>query len=300
MIPEALHAGLLLTAFGFGFRHGIDWDHLAAIGDITGSQQSPRRSMTLATLYAVGHAVVVFALGIGAIVLADRLPASVDATMERFVGATLVLLGVYVFVALLRQGRDFRMRSRWMLLISGMRRAFRWLRLSMGTRGRRGEVFEVVHEHEHDIEEHHHQHAHQRAPVASAPAGRGSAPHSHLHRHLGRMPDDPFATYSSAAAFGIGMLHGIGAETPTQVLIFLAAAGAGGKLAGVALLVCFIVGLLASNPVVALAGTLWSFGTRRNFALYATVSAVTAAGSLIIGSLFLFGHGASLPALFGG
>ena len=300
MIPEALHAGLLLTAFGFGFRHGIDWDHLAAIGDITGSQQSPRRSMILATLYAVGHAVVVFALGVGAIVLADRLPPSVDATMERFVGATLVLLGLYVFVALLRQGRDFRMRSRWMLLIAGMRRAFRWVRQSMGGRGRTSELFEVVHEHEHDIEEHHHAHAHQRAPVASAPARRGAAPHSHVHRHLGRMPDDPFATYSGAAAFGIGMLHGIGAETPTQVLIFLAAAGAGGKLAGVALLVCFIVGLLASNTVVALAGTLWSFGTRRNFALYATVSAVTALGSLIIGSLFLLGHGASLPALFGG
>ena len=300
MIPEALHAGLLLTAFGFGFRHGIDWDHLAAIGDITGSQQSPRRSMTLATLYAVGHAVVVFALGLGAIVLADRLPASVDATMERFVGATLVLLGVYVFVALLRQGRDFRMRSRWMLLISGMRRALRWLRLSMATRRSEGAVVEVVHEHEHAVEEHHHEHAHERAVVASAPAVRGSAPHSHVHRHLGRMPDDPFATYTGAAAFGIGMLHGIGAETPTQVLIFLAAAGAGGKLAGVALLVCFIVGLLASNTVVALAGTLWSFGTRRNFALYATVSVVTAVGSLVIGTLFLFGQGASLPALFGG
>jgi high-affinity nickel-transport protein len=299
VIPEALHAGLLLTAFGFGFRHGIDWDHLAAIGDITGSQQSPRRSMTLATLYAVGHAVVVFALGLGAIVLADRLPASVDATMERFVGATLMLLGLYVFVALLRQGRDFRMRSRWMLLISGMRRALRWLRLSMATR-RSEAVVEVVHEHEHAVEEHHHEHVHERAVVASAPAVRGSAPHSHVHRHLGRMPDDPFATYTGAAAFGIGMLHGIGAETPTQVLIFLAAAGAGGKLAGVALLVCFIVGLLASNTVVALAGTLWSFGTRRNFALYATVSVVTAVGSLVIGTLFLFGQGASLPALFGG
>ena len=31
--------------------------------------------------------------------------------------------------------------------------------------------------------------------------------------------------YSGPVAFGIGMLHGIGAETPTQVLIFLAAAG---------------------------------------------------------------------------
>ena len=297
MIPEALHAGLLLTAFGFGFRHGIDWDHLAAIGDITGSQTNARRSMTLATLYAVGHAVVVFALGFGAIVLADRLPASIDAAMERFVGVTLVLLGVYVVVALVRHGRDFRMRSRWMLLITAMRRGFRWLRT------RRADDFvEVVHEHEHRhvVDEHLHEHAHQRARVASPAGGPGAGPHSHVHRHFGRMPDDPFARYTAAAAFGIGMLHGIGAETPTQVLIFVAAAGAGGKLAGVALLVCFLAGLLASNTVIAVAGTLWSFGARRNFALYATVSVLTAAGSLVIGTLFLLGQGSALPALFSG
>ena len=55
--------GLLATAYGFGFRHGIDWDHIAALTDITGSQDDGRRSMLFATLYAVGHALVVFALG---------------------------------------------------------------------------------------------------------------------------------------------------------------------------------------------------------------------------------------------
>ena len=48
--------------------------------------------------------------------------------MEKFVGVTLVLLGVYVLVALGRQGRDFRMRSRWMLVIDAGRRALRWIR----------------------------------------------------------------------------------------------------------------------------------------------------------------------------
>ena len=58
------HVGLLATAYGFGFRHGIDWDHLAALTDITSSQDAPRRSMVLATLYALGHGVVVFVLGL--------------------------------------------------------------------------------------------------------------------------------------------------------------------------------------------------------------------------------------------
>jgi hypothetical protein len=48
--------------------------------------------------------------------------------MQHFVGGTLILLGVYVFYALARHGRDFRMRSRWMLIFGGVRRGYRWAR----------------------------------------------------------------------------------------------------------------------------------------------------------------------------
>jgi len=47
---RGFRAGVLVTAFGFGFRHGIDWDHIAALTDITGSQPTRRRSMQFATL----------------------------------------------------------------------------------------------------------------------------------------------------------------------------------------------------------------------------------------------------------
>ena len=54
------------TAFGaallFGFRHGFDWDHIAALTDLTGSQAKSRRSMWLATLYALGHGAMVLVL----------------------------------------------------------------------------------------------------------------------------------------------------------------------------------------------------------------------------------------------
>src|SRR5437870_13355659 len=107
----AFHVGLMATAFGFGFRHGIDWDHIAALTDITGSQTKPRTSLFFATLYALGHGLVVFVLGLGAIVLSAKLPKSVDATMEHFFGATLILRAIYVFYSLARHGRDFRMLS---------------------------------------------------------------------------------------------------------------------------------------------------------------------------------------------
>ncbi len=179
---KAFGLGLVVTTFGFGFRHGIDWDHIAALTDITSSQENRRRSMFFASLYALGHALVVFVLGAGAILLAARLPSSVDAVMERFVGATLIALGVYVFFALVKHGRDFRMRSRWMLLFSGARRGVRWVCSRRGT----SDPVEVLHDHDHPMADVHH---HDREP-AMVTSGRGASEegHSHGHRHLIAMP----------------------------------------------------------------------------------------------------------------
>jgi hypothetical protein len=290
----AFGLGLLVTAYGFGFRHGIDWDHIAALTDITGSQDDGRRSMVLATMYALGHALVVFSLGVAAILLAERLPPGVDAVMERIVGATLVVLGIYVGVALVRQGRDFRMRSRWMLIFSGVRRGVRWAR-----RTARRDVVVVTHDHPHAPAEPHPD-AHEPARALAGAPARSALQHRHGHRHVGTVPDDPFLAYGRATAFGVGMIHGIGAETPTQVLLFLAAAGAGGKAEGLLLLGAFLVGLLSSNSLIALAGTFGFLGAQRNWRLYVGVSLVTAVFSLGIGSVFLFGHSTVLPAFFGG
>jgi high-affinity nickel permease len=296
----AFQVGLVLTAFGFGFRHGIDWDHIAALTDITSSQDSSRRSMLFATLYALGHGLVVFALGTAAIVFARQLPRGADAVMERFVGATLILLAIYVVFALARQGRDFRMRSRWMLLFSGVQHA-----VSSARRIVHGpDKVEILHDHPHssvDVHGQAHEREHALVNIGAVP-GRSStaSEHRHPHRHLVQMPDDPFVNHGRRMAFSIGMIHGIGAETPTQVLLFLAAAGAGGKGAGMVLLGCFLIGLLTSNTVVALAGTYGFLRASRNFAIYVGVSLVTAAFSLVIGSIFLFGTASSLPALLGG
>ena len=93
---DLLEAGAFGAALVFGFRHGFDWDHLAALTDLTGSQASSRRSMALATLYALGHAAMVFALGVLAILFAQKVPASVDTAMERLVGVSLLSLGIWI------------------------------------------------------------------------------------------------------------------------------------------------------------------------------------------------------------
>ena len=270
---EGLQFGLLVTAYGLGFRHGIDWDHIAAITDIAGSQDEPRRSMSLATLYAGGHALVVFALGVVAIAAGDLVPASLDGAMGRVVGLTLVALGVWVFVSLARQGRQFRMRSRWMLV-------FDWVR---SLRRRR------------------------TAPVTPAArssvlveAGHDLAHHPHPHPHAHPMPDAPPGGYGRGTAFGVGMLHGVGAETPTQVLIFLAAAGAGGTGTGVITLVAFLAGLLTSNSLIAATASFGFLRASRSFAVYASVAVITGTFSLVLGVLLLLGKDSLLPALLGG
>jgi high-affinity nickel-transport protein len=298
--------GLVLTAVGLGFRHGIDWDHLAALTDITGSQERKRRSMLLATMYALGHALMVFVLGVVAIVASAKVPQWLDDAMGRVVGITLLALGIFVIVNLARRGRDFRMRSRWMLVFAGARRAARW---AATYRAGPRDLVVITHEHDHDDDHGHdhghdhddHDHDHARTDVTAGAAALVVAPkrHRHLHQHVGTVPDDPFATYGRGTAFGVGVLHGVGAETPTQVLLFLAAARAGGSVAGVLLLVCFIAGLVASNTVVAMTASVGLVGAGRNFPVYATVSVVAAVFSLVVGTIFLLGQAPLLPPIIG-
>jgi hypothetical protein len=213
--------------------------------------------------------------------------------MTRIVGATLLLLGVYVVVSLIRHGRDFRLRSRWMLIFAGVRKGIRRVK-EMRANGRStdgtgansdpGAVATMVEEDDVTAPSWHH--------------GHHGRPGHHHHRRP--EPDDTFMNYGRATSFVVGMIHGIGAETPTQLLVFLAAAGAGGRAVGVAVLSAFIVGLLASNTLITLGSAFGFLRASKNFALYATVAVLTAAFSLVIGTIFLLGKSTLLPALFGG
>ncbi|MDQ3954026.1 MAG: hypothetical protein M3285_00555 [Actinomycetota bacterium] len=293
VVEEGFQWGLMTTALVFGLRHGIDWDHIAAITDITGSQETTRKSILYSTLYALGHGVMVVVLRAVAIFAGEFLPTSVDSFMERLVGVTLIALGLYVFYSLARDGRNFRMRSRWMLLLGAARAGIQRLQ-------QRGEPTTILieHEHEHPIDEDHPHPPEVRAGRAAVALAHRT--HRHRHVHHAPMPQDPFINYAPKTAFGIGALHGVGAETPTQVLLFVAAAGVTGKLGGFVMLFAFVIGLLISNTAIAIAGTLGFKGADRNFGVYATIAVVTAAVSLALGFLFVFGGGGALPAILAG
>ncbi|MEX2246106.1 MAG: hypothetical protein WEC75_05420 [Dehalococcoidia bacterium] len=317
--------GIVGAALALGIRHGIDWDHIAAITDITSTTAAAEESgetwlvrepglmltdeshhmlatagglamvaqpvaaapgiphmhslphelahrhngvraalppavddfirrqrpaLVLGTMYALGHGTVVTALGLLALLAREFLPDWIDPIMERVVGATLILLAVYLLYSVMqffRGGREFRLRSRWMLVFSAVRNGYAWLRAKM--------------------------------------AGR---PHEHVHEAQ---------QYGVRTAYGVGLIHGIGAETGTQVLVIATAVGAASRMTGVIALMAFVVGLLISNSIVTVISTAGFVSSQRRQAIYVAVGLLAAIFSLFVGVLFLFAAGGELPDL---
>ncbi len=246
----------LVSCLLLGLRHGFDYDHLAAITDITSVQRGWREGMGLGLLYALGHALTVAILGVGVIFLHLSLPQGMDALGERLVGATLVVLAIYVLFTLWRSraqlassspGHRHVSRSRIALLVSGARYAA-W---------RVGRVF-------------------------------GSQ----------QPQPDPFAfRYDRGSVFVVGIIHGLGAETPSQLLLFLLAANLGGTSRGLIGLGCFLAGLLLMNTAMTASASGIFAGSTHRPKLQFTVTSLTAAYSFVVGAIFLFGLSDKLPPL---
>jgi len=206
--------------------------------------------MWLSFLYAAGHASVVLVLGFLALSFAAILPDWIDPIMERVVGLTLVVLGVWVFYSLaqyLRGESDFRLQSRWMLIFASIRHASRHLRARAGG-----------------------------------------------HRHAEQLRVDQ---YGPRTAYGVGMIHGIGAETGSQALLIAAVGGASSQGMGVGMLLAFTVGLVISNSTIAILASTGFITSARARPFYLAVGVLTGLFSLVIGAFFLLGAGTSLPDL---
>jgi high-affinity nickel-transport protein len=242
----------LLSAAVLGFRHGLDYDHIAAITDISSVQSKPRDAMRFGLLYVVGHATTVGILGAAAVAFRISLPPASDRWAERLVGLTLVVLGLYVLGTFFREGHSHaaRPRTRITLLANGLLWIYWRLTLLFG--GNRVEAPQVFKD-----------------------------------------------GYGNMSAFVVGVIHGLGAETPTQILLFLMAANLGGTWAGLLGLLMFIVGLVVMNTLMcASAAGLFSSTLSKPFALR-TLTLATSAYSVIVGAVFLFGAADRLPSLTG-
>jgi len=234
-----------------GLRHGFDYDHLAAISDITAVQRNWRTGLRLGMTYALGHAFTVAALGVAVLQLHMGLPQGLDSWTERLIGLTLIVLGVGVIAGILRKDahghRHSRVESRLAIAINGVLWLFWQIRRIGNRRAPRPERFQWM--------------------------------------------------YTGRSVFVIGMLHGVGAETPSQLALFFLTANLGGTSRGMLGLAAFAIGLVAMNALMtASMGGAFAAGGQHP-GLYRAIAWTGAAYSCIIGLIFLLGISDRLPAL---
>ena len=252
---------LCLTAFTLGIRHGLDFDHIAAMLDMAGTSAAERNSsegrisrllqhVKLPSLYVLGHSLMVVILGLAALFFGAVIPGWLDEFMERLVGVTLLLLSIYLFYSLgmvMFKGQELKLKSRWMVVFSGAIKLWHWTMTKLFG------------------------HTHEKQPSAAI-------------------------NWDAKGAFLVGMIHGFGAETGTQVLLFASVVGTGSMVMGLPMLTAFVIGMTISTLVIAISVSA-GLATSAYFKPVLFVLGLFAAlFSLTVGVYFTFGYSGMLPS----
>ncbi len=317
--------GVISAALALGLRHGIDWDHIAAITDITSTTAElpdaekwltgePGVMLTDESHHSIGHSHG----GTGTAVIAETAVAAGHdpvhthtetarqstgagngqlAAVTGFVskqrsalwlgslyalghGSIVFLLGVAAIVArgFLPDWIDPVMErvvgvTLILLAVYLFYAIFRFFRSGeeVRLRSRWMLVFSGV-----------------RNAYEGVRARAFGKPRKHVHAEQ---------QYGARTALGIGAIHGIGAETGTQVLLITTAVGASSQVAGVIALLAFIAGLLISNTVITVLSTVTVVSSSRRQWIYVAAGGIAAVFSLVVGVLFLAQAGDLLPDL---
>ncbi|MBI3743212.1 MAG: hypothetical protein HY261_02875 [Chloroflexi bacterium] len=252
---------LLGSAIVLGLRHGVDYDHIAAITDITGIQRTSRQGMLNSTFYAIGHGAIVMLLIGLAVAIGAEAPSWVDAWTGRLVGMTLLVLGLVVLRTAITSKDATRIPSRGMLILRGFRAARRAI-----------------------FPEHRHAHTHTDGD-------------SHGHQHTHGHHDAAANGYGPMSAFGVGIIHGISAETPSQILLFVLAAGFTSAAFGLLVGAVFVSSILLTNTGMSVILAMGSTARTRRPWVFRSLATVSAAYSVIVGVIFVGGLDSHLPHL---
>jgi high-affinity nickel permease len=309
MPPEVAAAlGLIGTALALGIRHGFDWDHLAAITDVTSTTATAEHAELHHETDHAAESQHLHAHGGPAELAAHESsehaehhldgpkPRLADEQRRAVFLGTLYALGhaavvgvlgllALLFGALLPDWVDDVMGP-----VVGATLVFLgiWVFASLYQYARHGREFRLR----------------SRWMLffdSVRYAWRRFQAWLHGHEHVDPME---MSSYGARTALGVGMIHGVGAETGTQVLLIAAIGGASSQGLGIPMMLAFIVGLLISNSIVVLITATGFIASRFRERLYVAIGVVAGTFSLVIGTIFLLGLDADLPSLeawlFGG
>jgi hypothetical protein len=307
--------GVLLTGLTLGIRHGIDWDHIAAITDITSTTAAASAAEAAhdeqhraVSGHHHGHGgrveLQAHDAGPGAATLAPALRgphASTNsaggATVTRFGeeqaeaiklgtlyalghGAVVIALGFLAlsFGAILPEGLDPIMGRvvGLTLVLLGL-----WVLYSVYRYARGGESFRLR----------------SRWMLifdGIRYAWRRFGARLHGHEHVEPLE---MSSYGPRTAFGVGMIHGIGAETGTQVLLIAAVGGAASAGLGVPMLFAFVIGLLISNFAIVVMTSIGFVVSQTRERIYVVVGLVAGLFSLLLGTIYLLAMDTIVPEM---
>ena len=298
----AADLGILLTGLLLGVRHGIDWDHIAAITDITsttaaagmaeaahtgqhGTLPGPHhdhggttelRTHVAGPGAAVASPAIAIRPGVGRTrILSGQADAIRLGTLYALGhGAVVIALGLaaIAFGALLPEWLDPIMGRivGFTLVVLGL-----WVLYSIYRYASAGEAFRLR----------------SRWMLVFDGIRHGwriLQARLHGHEHV-----EPL----EMSSYGVGMIHGIGAETGTQVLLIAAVGGASSAGLGVPMLLAFVLGLLISNFAIVLISSVGFVSSQSRERIYVGIGAVAGIFSLFVGTIFLFGLDGVLPDL---
>ena len=292
--------GVLLTGLVLGIRHGIDWDHIAAITDITSTTAAAgvaeaahvdQHERFSGHHHGHGGPIEVRAhdAGPGAATLAPAMRGA-GSTGIRWEairlgtlyalghGAVVIALGVAAlsFGALLPEWLDPIMGRLVGVTLVGLGV---WVLYSVYRYAVGGEAFRLR--------------SRWMLVFDGARYGwRRFQARIHGHEHVEPLE---MSSYGNRTAFGVGMIHGIGAETGTQVLLIAAVGGAASAGLGIPMLFAFVGGLLISNLAIVILSTVGFVASQTRERIYVAVGLVAGVFSLGLGLIYVFGADAIVP-----
>lgn len=261
--------GTAALAYGFGLRHAVDADHIAAIDTVTRKlMQDGKRPFSVGLFFSLGHSTIVILATLGIAISALALRSRFDGF--KAVGGTIgtaVSAGFLLVLALIN-----------LVILRDIWRRYRRARAAGA---------EAAAHHEHAAGSHHH-----------APGGLLTRLLRPLFRLVNR----------SAHMYPVGLLFGLGFDTATEIgLLAIAAAQANQGLPLHAVLVfpaLFTAGMTlidSTDNVLMVHAYGWAMDDpKRKLAYNLSITFVSAAVALVIGGVEALGLAADKLGLAGG